>query len=124
MLLATLVAGTVLHPASALGRCLENRAVKWIGRLSYSLYLWQQLFLIPGAKYLFSLLQRFPINLALLFLTAVLSYEFLERPMIRLGHRLAPPPTPGRTDLGDAFPVFTVCSTPAKTEEASVRRID
>ncbi|HLW86504.1 MAG TPA: acyltransferase [Candidatus Sulfotelmatobacter sp.] len=101
MLLAGLVAGTVLRPSDGFGRLLENRVMKWIGRLSYSLYLWQQLFLIPGARYPFSLLQRFPINLAMLLLTAVLSYELLERPLIRVGHRLAPPPTPGRADLGE-----------------------
>ncbi len=100
-LLAAAVAGSVLRPGGTMGRLLENRVAKWIGRLSYSLYLWQQMFLIPGATHPFSLLQRFPINLALLLLTGVLSYELLERPMIRLGHRLAPPPTPGRTDLGD-----------------------
>jgi len=101
MLLASVVAGTVLRPWELVGRFLENRVMKWVGRLSYSLYLWQQLFLIPGARYPFSLVQRFPINVACLFLAAVLSYELLERPMIRLGHHLAPPPTPGRIDLGD-----------------------
>ena len=100
-LLAALVAGTVLQPASLLGQWLENPALRWVGRLSYSLYLWQQLFLIPGAKYPFSLLQRFPVNLVMLLVAAVLSYELLERPMIRLGHRLAPPPTPGRIDLNE-----------------------
>ena len=124
MLLAALVAGTVVHPEGVLGRCLENRALKWIGRLSYSLYLWQQLFLIPEAKYPFSLLQRFPINLVLLFLTAVLSYELLERPMIRLGHRLAPPPTPGRIDLDDSVVVSPACSKPARTEAAPAPTLD
>jgi peptidoglycan/LPS O-acetylase OafA/YrhL len=100
MLLAALVAGTVLHPAGIVGRLLENPAMKWVGRLSYSLYLWQELFLIPGASYPFSLLQRFPLNVGMVFLMAALSYELVERPMIRLGHRLAPPPTPGRIDLG------------------------
>jgi len=99
MLLAAVVAGTVLHPAGIVGRVLENPAMKWAGRLSYSLYLWQELFLIPGAKYPFSLLQRFPLNLGMVFLVAALSYELVERPLIRVGHRLAPPPTPGRIDL-------------------------
>jgi peptidoglycan/LPS O-acetylase OafA/YrhL len=100
MLLAALVAGTVLRPAGIVGRLLENPAMKWVGRLSYSLYLWQELFLIPGASYPLSLLQRFPLNLGMVFLMAALSYELVERPMIRLGHHLAPPPTPGRIDLG------------------------
>ena len=110
MLLAALVAGTVLRPAGIVGRVLENPAMKWVGRLSYSLYLWQQLFLVPGASYPFSLLQRFPLNVGMVFLIAVLSYELVERPMIRLGHRLAPPPTPGRIDLstvGASVPLTT-----------------
>lgn len=57
---------------------LENPAMNWVGRLSYSLYLWQELFLIPGASYPFWLLQRFPINLGMVFLMAVLSYELVE----------------------------------------------
>jgi hypothetical protein len=39
---------------------------------------------------------------------AVFSYERLERPMIRLGHHLAPPPTPGRIDLDDGPAAFRV----------------
>jgi len=105
MLLAALVAGTVLQPTGVMGWLLENPAMKWVGRLSYSLYLWQQLFLIPGAAYPLSVLQRFPLNLGMLFLTAILSYQLVERPMIRLGHRLAPPPTPGRIDLGAEVPL-------------------
>ncbi len=31
-----------------------NSAMKWVGRLSYSLYPWQQLFLVPGANWLLS----------------------------------------------------------------------
>jgi peptidoglycan/LPS O-acetylase OafA/YrhL len=110
MLLAALVAGTVLRPAGIVGRVLENPAMKLVGRLSYSLYLWQQLFLAPGATYPFSLLQRFPLNLAMVFLMAAVSYELVERPMIRLGHHLAPPPTPGRIDLatlGAGIPLTT-----------------
>jgi peptidoglycan/LPS O-acetylase OafA/YrhL len=116
MLLAALVAGTVLRPVGIAGRVLENPAMKWVGRLSYSLYLWQQLFLVPGATYPFSLLQRFPLNLGMVFLMAALSYELVERPMIRLGHRLAPPPTPGRIDLS------TVSASVPLTTNTEVRK--
>jgi peptidoglycan/LPS O-acetylase OafA/YrhL len=116
MLLAGLVAGTVLRPAGVAGRLLENPAMKWVGRLSYSLYLWQEMFLIPGANYPFSLLQRFPLNLGMVFLMATLSYELVERPMIRLGHHLAPPPTPGRVDLG------TPGASLPRTAKAEVRK--
>ena len=97
--LATLVAGTVLNPERLPGRLLEISPLKWVGRLSYSLYLWQQLFLVAGALYPVSFLQRTPLNVILLFAMSYLSYRIVERPMIRLGHKLAVPPTPGRIDL-------------------------
>lgn len=100
-LLAIIVASTVVRPDTVIGRLLELGWVRLIGRLSYSLYLWQQLFLVRGARHPWSILQRFPVNVILLMITAAFSYHFIERPMIRLGHSLAPPPTPGREDLGE-----------------------
>jgi len=104
ILLAVIVATTVLRPGTFVGRFLELSWMRWVGRLSYSLYLWQQFFFVPGAKYPFNWLQVFPLNVVLLFGAAALSYKFVERPMIRLGHKLAPPPTPGRQDI-DSVPV-------------------
>ncbi len=99
ILLPLMVAGTVVHPGSWVSRLLETPLLRWIGRLSYSLYLWQQLFVLGSTRGVFRFLQRFPLNLGMIFLFAFLSYELIERPLIRLGHRLAPPPTPGRVDL-------------------------
>jgi peptidoglycan/LPS O-acetylase OafA/YrhL len=103
-LLPVIIATTVLRPNTGVGRFLEFRWVRWVGRLSYSLYLWQKLFLVPGATYPWSRLQTFPLNCALLVAVAALSYHFVERPAIRLGHKLAPPPTAGRQDLELATP--------------------
>jgi peptidoglycan/LPS O-acetylase OafA/YrhL len=116
-LLAALVAGTVLNSTGLVGQLLENPVLKWIGRLSYSLYLWQQLFLIPGARWPLSMLQRFPWNLVPVFVMALLSYELVERPMMRLGHRLAPPPTPGRKDLRDSAAMNTEAEQNTAGEE-------
>jgi peptidoglycan/LPS O-acetylase OafA/YrhL len=99
LLLSAIVATTMLQPGTWVGRLLEQPLMRWIGAMSYSLYVWQQFFLLPQATYPLSLLQSFPLNVVLLFLFAFLSYRFVEKPMIRLGHRLAPPPTPGRQDL-------------------------
>lgn len=98
-LLPLIVAGTVYVQRGWINSLLESRPLKWVGRLSYSLYLWQQLFTFSEAGSKLSLIQRWPLNLGLLFLMAWLSYRFIERPFIRLGHRLAPPPTEGREDL-------------------------
>ena len=110
-LLAVIVVWTVLNPSMWVGRILEYPMMRWVGRLSYSLYLWQELFAMHSAKYPLSLFQRVPLNLLTLFLVATLSYKFIERPMIQLGHRLAPPPTPGRQDLkysSDEIPALAV----------------
>ncbi len=104
ILLPLMVVGTVYRPQTWVARLLETRALKWIGRLSYSLYLWQQLFLVPTAGSGISLLQKFPISIAMIVLCAWSSYRFVERPFIRWGHRLAPPPTEGREDLGPPVP--------------------
>lgn len=70
---------------------LERPWLRWIGKLSYSLYLWQQLFLVWGVQNLghIPLVQRFPFNLCCAFACATLSYYFIEKPLIRIGHRVA-----------------------------------
>lgn len=99
VLLPLIVVGTVYGSQTWLNRLLESKPSKWIGRLSYSLYLWQQLFSVPSIGYKISRLQTLPLSLPLIFLMAWVSYRFVERPFIRLGHRLAPPTTEGREDL-------------------------
>jgi peptidoglycan/LPS O-acetylase OafA/YrhL len=72
-----------------LGRLLENRGIKWLGRLSYSLYLWQQIFLGSFGTQPW---QRFPVNIILAMLAAVVSYYVVEMPFLRLRGRLLSPP--------------------------------
>jgi peptidoglycan/LPS O-acetylase OafA/YrhL len=52
-----------------------------VGVLSYSLYLWQQLFLNRSASWAIC---QFPLNLALAMLAASASYYLVERPLNRL----------------------------------------
>ena len=82
---------TVLHPDSLLGRVLEWSPIRWFGRISYSVYIWQQLFLSPNAlDYPIRIaLLRLPLNLAAILACAILSYYFVERPMTELGRRLS-----------------------------------
>ena len=95
-----MVASTMLHPEEWLGRLLETRLFTFFGRLSYSLYLWQQLFFLhrPETSVL-RYVQAWPINLIAAILCALGSYYFVEKPLMKLGHRVAPPVTPGREDL-------------------------
>jgi peptidoglycan/LPS O-acetylase OafA/YrhL len=96
-----LIVGTVLRPTNWIGVALEWSALRWLGRLSYSLYLWQQLFLVWSEfrSPSMGVLQTFPLNFVCALLCAVGSYYLIERPMIKVGHRMAKPVTAGRSDL-------------------------
>lgn len=99
-----LVVSTLLHPKCVVGRALEWAPVRFLGRISYSIYLWQMPFFTfyypvaaPHARWLLLLSQtwlRYPAVLAL----SLMSYYWVEKPLVRLGYRLAKPPVPGRHD--------------------------
>lgn len=85
--IAGLLAGTVLHPGAPLGRFLEWAPMRRIGDLSYSAYLWQQLFFVAVMREP-EWPQRFPLNVAFLLLLSFASYRLVEQPAIRLGRQL------------------------------------
>jgi len=91
MIVPVIIVGTVLRPRSVLGRMLESPIMRWIGRLSYSLYLWEFFFVYyPGVPITLGVWQTFPVNLIAAVVCAAASYYLVERPLVRLGHRLAP----------------------------------
>jgi peptidoglycan/LPS O-acetylase OafA/YrhL len=69
---------------SAGARALAWRPLIWTGQRSYSLYLWQQLFLDP---YQHTFLQLFPVNVGCTVACAVGSYRFIELPLSRIRRR-------------------------------------
>ncbi len=71
----------VRKPLSGFGRVLNARLVRHIGVISYSLYLWQQLFTEPDRSW-------FPFNLVLLGIVAEASFFLVERPALRLRDRV------------------------------------
>src|SRR5439155_5748855 len=89
VLFPAMLMATMLHPGSLAGRLLEWPPLRWIGRLSYSLYLWQQLFFVlPSSRMsLLGRLQDWPVNVACVFACAIASYYLVEKPFIREGYR-------------------------------------
>jgi peptidoglycan/LPS O-acetylase OafA/YrhL len=81
--IAILLAATMLHRQTILARLLSFKPLVWIGAISYSLYVWQALFMLPwpGA------LQPWLFGIALP-LFAIGSYYWLELPGVRLGRKL------------------------------------
>jgi peptidoglycan/LPS O-acetylase OafA/YrhL len=106
IVLPLLIVSTALHPNTVQGRILESKPLRWIGRISYSLYLWQQLFFgvnFVGSPPGLALLRRPPTNLLALLVCATFSRYVIEKPLIHLGHKLASTSIP-RNRLSEAAP--------------------
>lgn len=105
-----IVLSTVLHPEGVAGRILEWAPLRFVGRISYSVYLWQQVFFVVGRLSVgtrWAWIDGAPVIYPLIFGCALFSFYLIEKPMIRFGHRVAPPPTPGRADLHETPEVRT-----------------
>ncbi len=93
VLLPLLIVSTVVQPLSLVGRILDWGPMRWIGTISFSLYLWQELFFpelkTELARGGFRFFQQPPWNLLAVLVCACLSRYLIEIPMTRLGHRLS-----------------------------------
>lgn len=84
-LVAILIVQTIAHPADGLGIALNWNWMRYLGTISYSVYLYQQLLLEPVQK----LLLRhpavaLPAAILAVILAASASYWIVERPFLRL----------------------------------------
>lgn len=86
---AYLVLSYVLVPSGWGYRVLNWGWMRWLGILSYSLYIWQQpFFAAAGAYGADPFFLRFPFNVGAAVAVAALSYYALERPLVGLRRRL------------------------------------
>ena len=83
-LMPAMLTSLVYWPGSLIFRILESRPLRWMGRISYGLYLWQQFFFVPLlTPSLLRAVEVFFPRLALTFVAAIASYYLLERPLLR-----------------------------------------
>ena len=80
--IAVLIGASVVRPKSSLARGLSVSPLVWAGSISYSAYVWQQLF-IPVIRTNYSLW-----NVVLMAIFSLASYYAIEQPMRRFGRRL------------------------------------
>jgi peptidoglycan/LPS O-acetylase OafA/YrhL len=83
-LLPAIILGAVVScPTAPISRLLEIVPLRFIGKLSYSLYIWQQMFLGgPGSRL------SLPLALIAIAGCAYISYRFIEQPSIRFGRQI------------------------------------
>jgi peptidoglycan/LPS O-acetylase OafA/YrhL len=91
----------IVVPKGRMYTFFSARSLRYCGRISYSLYLWQQLFLV--VKYpVWGTLRVFPISILAPFACAMLSYHLLEVPALKLRKMLESSTNPagavGRVD--------------------------
>jgi peptidoglycan/LPS O-acetylase OafA/YrhL len=86
--LAILIHRSVYYSRDWMGRFLNWRPVAFVGVLSYSLYLWQQLFLNRNST---AWVNTFPQNLVFAVAAALASYYLLEKPLFKFRNRLRAP---------------------------------
>jgi peptidoglycan/LPS O-acetylase OafA/YrhL len=84
--------------------------VMWLGAISYSLYLWQQIFLNRGSS---SLWAAFPQNLVLSILLATASYHLVEQPFLKLRERWTRSGRPQLVPAAAAVEASVASSPPA-----------
>lgn len=82
--IALLIDRAIAFPHTPSGRFLNLPVIRYLGRISYSFYLWQQFFLDRSHHAWYT---SFPVNLALAGLAAAASYHLVERPILRLRDR-------------------------------------
>ena len=86
VLIALLILYTVHGPKSYWSSFVNHPWITQIGVYSYSIYLWQQLFLTNTPIFWAN---RFPQNLIFIFLASIISYRLIEKPFLKIKSRFS-----------------------------------
>jgi peptidoglycan/LPS O-acetylase OafA/YrhL len=86
---ATILLWVVYDQDSFVSNLLENAVLRWIGKISYALYLWHYLMFEFAKKEFSTKAGRVLVGVGLAFLLAAVSYYFVERPFLRIKDRFS-----------------------------------
>ena len=116
--IAAVLLRCVARPHGRVTRVLERPALVWIGTLSYSLYLWQQLFIDRHAP---QWIHQFPVNVIGAFVAAIACHYLVERPCLRMNPLRAQPARPAHelTALGRPDAILDVSAHQAELRRAA-----
>lgn len=79
---ASLLAWLLFNQGSFLARILEFKPVAYLGKISYGIYIYHSIFITTGSSGNI-LIQKYPLNLILTLIAAILSYEFIEKRILK-----------------------------------------
>ncbi len=94
-LMALLIVSLCADPGKPLGRWLSAGPLVWVGRLSYSLYLWHVLPMFPQTHIIIDRLchgRRYLVEImtyAICFAAAYFSYRFIESPFLKMKRKFS-----------------------------------
>ena len=85
-LIAIVIVSNLEYANDFIFRILNNKYLTKIGILSYSIYIWQQLFTMTKSQMTYSKIPwySFPINVFLLFAVSYISYNYYEKTFLKL----------------------------------------
>jgi peptidoglycan/LPS O-acetylase OafA/YrhL len=88
-LLPLIIVTTVMRPGDWFALQLRRPWIEWLGRISYSVYLWQQLVFGFAPPNGLARILALPLLVLLILFLAALSYRCIEKPLIAVGKRMA-----------------------------------
>jgi peptidoglycan/LPS O-acetylase OafA/YrhL len=94
------ITAAVSFPETLLFRFLNWQPLVFVGVLSYSLYVWNNLFLNSGGHWL---VNRFPFNFLCAGGMALASHYLVEKPFLKLKDRLHKPYLPSRQNVKQSY---------------------
>jgi peptidoglycan/LPS O-acetylase OafA/YrhL len=112
LLLPVIVWAAVRRPEAPAARFLNTRAFVALGLASYSVYIWQQLFLFQDRP---GFVHNFPQNVFFTLIAAAVSYAVIERPFLKLKRRYSDVPTEALTTWDAASVTPSAATSPPST---------